>query len=139
MRRIFADTDVFIDLLAERDPFYIHSATLFSLADKGLLEISVSSLTFANLNYLLSRHFTPQKARKLLLRFKTLVNVLPVTDKMIELALTSDFKDFEDGIQYFTAVENQVEFLITRNLKDYKNAKIPVFTPEQFLKSELNI
>lgn len=139
MQRIFADTDILIDLLAERTTFYQHSVTLFSLADKGMLEITVSALTFANLNYLLTKHFSPQKARILLLKFKTLVTVLPVTEKMIELALTSDFKDFEDGIQYFTAVENEVEILITRNLKDYKYALIPVFTPEQFLKSEWNI
>ena len=69
-----------------------------------------------------------------MLMFKTLVNVLPVTDKTVELALSSDFKDFEDALQYFTAIENNVKTLLTRNLKDYKTAEITVMTAEQYLK-----
>ena len=65
--------------------------------------------------------------------FKTLVTVLSITDKVIELALTSDFKDFEDAIQYYSAIENNIKVLLTRNLKDYKSALIPVLTAEQFL------
>jgi hypothetical protein len=71
----------------------------------------------------------------MLFKFKTLVQVLPVTDKTVELALSSDFKDFEDGMQYFTAIESDVSILITRNLKDFRTAKIVVMTAEQFLKS----
>ena len=69
-----------------------------------------------------------------MLMFKTLVTVLPVTDKTVELALSSDFKDFEDALQYFTAIENNVKTLLTRNLKDYKTAEITVMTAEQYLK-----
>jgi len=69
-----------------------------------------------------------------MLMFKTLVNVLPVTDKTVELALSSDFKDFEDALQYFTAIENNVKTLLTRNLKDYKTAEITVMTAKQYLK-----
>jgi predicted nucleic acid-binding protein len=62
------------------------------------------------------------------------VKVLAVTDKIVELALVSEFKDFEDGLQYFTAIENNIKVLLTRNLKDYKAAEITVLTAEQFLK-----
>jgi hypothetical protein len=65
--------------------------------------------------------------------FKTLVKVLAVDDKIIDLSLNSDFKDFEDAIQYYTAIENQVGILLTRNLKDYKAAKIPVMTAQDYL------
>ena len=68
------------------------------------------------------------------MKFKTLVTVNEVNDKTIELALASDFKDFEDGIQYFTAIENGIQLLLTRNLKDYKSADIPVMTAEDFIK-----
>ncbi|HSU49602.1 MAG TPA: hypothetical protein VLJ41_03400, partial [Segetibacter sp.] len=77
-----------------------------------------------------------EQAKKKLLKFKTLVSVLPVTDKVIELALSSDFNDFEDAIQYFTATESGIQILLTRNLKDYKSAEIPVMTAEQFLKGK---
>lgn len=134
MEKVFVDTDIILDLLSNREPFYIHSANLFSAADKNEINVYVSSLSFANLNYILSKQYSADQARKKLLKFKTLVTVLTVTDKVIELALSSDFKDFEDGIQYFTATENNISTLLTRNLRDFKSAQISVLTAEQFLK-----
>jgi len=136
MEKVFVDTDIVLDLLSNREPFYSHSAHLFSEADKGKIRIHVSSLTFSNLNYILSRQYSVDQSRKKLLKFKTLVTVLSVTDKVVELALSSDFKDFEDGLQYFTTIENNLKTLLTRNLKDYKTAEITVMTAEQFLKGK---
>jgi len=136
MEKVFVDTDIVLDLLSNREPFYSQSAQLFSEADKGKIRIHVSSLTFSNLNYILSRQLWVDQARKKLLKFKTLVTVLSVTDKVVELALSSDFKDFENGLQYFTAIENNLKTLLTRNLKDYKTADITVVTAEQFLKGK---
>ncbi len=135
MEQVFVDTDIILDLLSEREPFYKDSAQLFSRADKGEIKLFVSSLSFANLNYMLSRQYSADQAKKKLLKFKTLVNVLAVNDKIIDLALSSDFKDFEDGIQYFTSIENNVKIILTRNLKDFKTAEIPVMTAAQFLKA----
>ena len=135
MEKVFVDTDIILDLLAKREPFYIHAAMLFSAADRNEIKICVSSLSFANLNYILSKELSVTEAKKKLFKFKTLVTVLAVTDKVIELALSSDFKDFEDGIQYFTAIEEGIQTLLTRNLKDFKSAEISVMTAEQFLKS----
>jgi predicted nucleic acid-binding protein len=136
MEKVFVDTDIILDLLGNREPFYIYSASLFSAADRNEIQICVSSLAFANLNYILSRQFSAVQERKKLQIFKTLVTVLPVTDKVIELALSSEFKDFEDAIQYFTAIENRVKILLTRNLKDYRIAEISIMTAEQFLKGK---
>lgn len=135
MEKVFVDTDIILDLLSKRNPFYTYSASLFSSADKKEIEVCVSSVTFANLNYISSKQYSTHNARKLLQKFKTLVTVLAVTDKVIELALSSEFKDFEDGIQYFTATESGIKTLLTRNLKDYKVAEISVMTAEQFLKA----
>jgi predicted nucleic acid-binding protein len=134
MEKVFVDMDIILDLLSERDLFHVHSAALFSRADKGEIKLFVSSLSFANLNYMLSRQYNADQARKKLLKFKTLVTVLAVTDKIIDLALSSDFKDFEDGIQYFTSIENNVKIILTRNLKDFKTSEIPVMTAEGFLR-----
>ena len=134
MEKVFVDSDIILDLLSERQPFYPHSAMLFSAADKNELKISVSSLSFSNLNYLLSKQFSTDRAKKILLKFKTLVTGLAVTDKIVELALHSDFRDFEDALQYYTATENSISVLLTRNLKDYKNAEISVLTAEQYIK-----
>jgi predicted nucleic acid-binding protein len=88
------------------------------------------------LNYILSKHKSAVEARKILSRFKVLVTILPVDDKIIELALNSDFKDFEDAIQYYCAIENGINILITRNLKDFKPVRIPVLTAEEFVKQQ---
>jgi len=75
------------------------------------------------------------EVRKVLRNFKVLVNVLPLDDKISELALNSDFKDFEDAIQYFTAIENGQDLIITRNQQDFKESKIPVMTAGEFIKT----
>lgn len=134
MERIFVDSDIILDLLGHREPFYKYAAELFSQADKGNVHLFVSSLSFSNLNYLLSRQYSADQSRMKLLKFKTLVSVLSVSDKIVELALSSDFKDFEDGLQYYTATENEIKLLLTRNLKDFRTAEISVMTAEQFLK-----
>lgn len=134
MDKVFIDTDIILDVLAKREPHFKFAAHLLSLADTGKIKIGVSSLTFSNLHYMLSKQFSSAEARKVLVRFKTLVQVLTVDDKIIELALGSNFKDFEDAIQYYCAINNNYKTLLTRNLKDYKAAKIPVMTAESFLK-----
>ncbi len=134
MEKVFVDSDIVLDLLSGRQPHYKYSAELFSLSDKNSIKLYVSSLTFANVNYILSKQLSAGQARKMLLKFKTLVNVLSVNDKIIELALASDFHDFEDAIQYHTAIENGISTLLTRNLKDFKKAEIAVLTAQQYLK-----
>jgi predicted nucleic acid-binding protein len=135
MNKVFIDTDIALDLLSKRTPHYPPAAQLFTLADQGKLSIYVSSLSFSNLHYLLSRIYSQAESRRILSTFKILVNVLSVDDKIIDLSLNSAFKDFEDAIQYYTATENQVGILLTRNLKDYKLAQITVMTAEDYLLS----
>ena len=135
MDKVFIDTDIALDLLSERKPHYEPAAILFSQADKGILKIYIASLSFSNLHYLLSRQYSAAKSRRILNRFKVLVSVLNVDDKIIDLALNSSFGDFEDAIQYYTAIENSLKVLLTRNIKDYKKADIAVMTPQLYLKS----
>jgi len=136
MSKILIDTNIVIDLLAQREPFYKSAAQLFSLADKQKLELSISSLTFANTNYVLSRLKSTQEAREILRRFRVLIKVLQLNDKLIDLVLNdNNFKDFEDGLQYYTAIENDQDIIITRDLKDFKESKIPVMTADEYLVS----
>ncbi|MHB8339228.1 MAG: type II toxin-antitoxin system VapC family toxin [Ignavibacteriaceae bacterium] len=91
--------------------------------------------TFANLHYLLKKQTTNLLALKSLRKLKTFINILPIDERVIEQALDSEFNDFEDAIQYFTAVNNGITLIITRNKIDYKRSKIDVLTAEEFLKS----
>lgn len=133
MIKVFVDTDVCIDLLSGRQPFNTTAEILFSLADTRKIKIYVSSLSFANIDYVLRSQYSTNHSRQIVGKFKTLVQVLPVDSKTIDLALVSDFNDFEDAIQYSCAVEHNLTTLITRNIKDYKKASISILTPEAFL------
>ncbi len=133
MTKVFVDTDVCIDLLSGRKPFNQTAEILFSLADNGKIKMYVSSLSFANIDYVLRSQYSTTHSRQIIGKFKTIVNVLSVDSKTIDLAVASDFNDFEDAIQYCCAIENNLTILITRNIKDYKKATINVLTPETFI------
>ena len=135
MIELFVDSDIILDLLAQREPHYIHAARLFTLIDQNEVVAYTSPLIFANLHYLLKKQSSNLLALKNLRKLKTLINILSIDEKVIEQSLNSEFNDFEDAIQYFTAVNNGITFIITRNKIDYKRSKIDVLTAEEFLKS----
>jgi predicted nucleic acid-binding protein len=134
VEKLLVDTNIVIDLLSKRAEFFQEAQELFTLADNKKVELFVSALTFANTHYLLSKYQKLDDARKTLIKFKVLVNVSPLDDKIVELALVSDFNDFEDAIQYHTALENKIDIIITRNKKDFKNSKLPILTAKEYLK-----
>jgi len=134
MIKILVDTNVIIDLLAKRENFYIDSLQLFSLADQNKIQLIISILSIANTHYLLNDVMKMKDARAVIRKFKVLVNSFALSDKIVELALNDkNFKDFEDGIQYYTALEANCNVIVTRNIKDYKNSSIPVFKPREYL------
>ena len=134
MKKVLIDTNIVIDLLSKRKNFYDDAAELFSQADKKELNLTISSLTFANTNYILTKLKSAKEAREILRKFKVLVELLSLDDKITELALSDEsFPDFGDGLQYYSAIENEVDILITRNKKDFKNSKLPVLTAKEYL------
>ncbi len=134
MSRLLIDTNIVMDLLSKREKFYDEAAALFSRADKKELVLTITSLTFANTNYILTKLKSAKEAREILRKFKVLVELLNLDDKITELALSDEsFPDFEDGLQYYSAIENQIDVIITRNKKDFKNSKIPVLSTKEFL------
>lgn len=136
MKKVFVDTNIVIDLLSRREPFYHEAANLFSLADKNKIELSISSLTIANTSYALLRQVDSIKTKSILRKLKLIVKILPLDDKIVGLTLNDEtFSDFEDGLQYFTALENGQDLIITRNLKDFKKSKLPIMTAKQFIET----
>ena len=133
MENLLIDTNIIVDLLSKRKNFYQEAQELFTLADEQEVKLYISSLTFANIHYLLSKELNSNEARKVLIKFKLLVSILPLDDKILELALSSDFNDYEDGIQYYTALENKLNIIITRNKKDFKTSTLPVLTAREYL------
>ncbi len=133
MENLLIDTNIVVDLLSRRENFYQEAQELFTLADENDVKLFISALTFANTHYLLLRHLSENEARKVMIKFKLLVKILPLEDKILELALASDFRDFEDAIQYHTALENKLNIIITRNKKNFKTSRIPVLTAKEYL------
>lgn len=132
--KLLIDTNVILDLLAKREPYDVESRQIFSMADTNNVELIVSSLSLVNTYYILSEVMKIKESRLIIGKFKVLVNSFELNDKIIELALNDhNFKDFEDGIQYYTALESQCEMIITRNQKDFKNSLLPVFSPNEYI------
>jgi len=134
MKKILVDTNIILDLLAKRRVFYDSASKLFSLADQNKIELYISSLSIANANYVLSKILNPLDAKDILRRFKVLVSIIPLTDKIIDLALNdNNFSDFEDGLQYYSALGANCKIIITRDKKRFKAAKLPIMSAEEFL------
>lgn len=134
MENVFIDTDVIVDFLTDRNPFSIDSAKIFSLIDQKKVRGCVSSLSFSNLYYVLRKFGTHRKVINSLQSLAELVEILKVDGNTVKSALASDFKDFEDSIQYCTVQDyKKADCIITRNIRDYKNSSLPVMTPETFL------
>lgn len=129
---LFVDTDIVLDLLARREPFYPAAAQLFSQAEVGSVTLCVSSLTFSNLFYILRKQVSGQQAHRILRTFKQLVSVIAVDDAIFEQALQAGFTDFEDALQYFAALSAGCTALITRNVRHNRKAAIKIITAEMY-------
>jgi predicted nucleic acid-binding protein len=134
MHKVFLDSDVILDVLCKRDVFYHFAAEVFTLGDRGEISLYTTSLVFANIFYILRKKIGIEKAKELLRKLRIIIHVLPVGEKIIDLALNSKFNDFEDGIQFFAARENDILILLTRNKKDYKEKGLVIETPEEYIK-----
>ncbi len=133
MQKIFLDTNIVIDFLGERNGFYDLSARILTLADKKKIKVYTSPTSIANCYYILSRNENSKIVLEKIRKFKLLCGISIMNDEVIEKAINSDFKDFEDSMQYFSALETNCDVIITRNEKDFKNALIPVMNPESYL------
>jgi len=133
--KLFWDTNVMFDFLGERDPFYISAAKIATLADKREVTVIASALSYATISYLLTKYEGIEKTKDKLRKFKVISEICELDELMIEKGLNSDFSDFEDSLQYYSALRTECDIIITRNGKDFKKSQIPVMTPDEFLNS----
>ena len=133
MNKVFVDTDVVLDLLAARIPHFHFSAVLFTFAEMKKLELCTTPLILANTFYILRKQLGNDSAKNAIRKLRILLHVIDSTESVIDKALNSDFSDFEDAIQYYTALEYQIPVILTRNIRDYKKADVIVQTPESYL------
>jgi predicted nucleic acid-binding protein len=131
--KVFLDTDVILDVVFERNPHFYYSQTVLSLIEKNLIIGFTSSLILANCYYIIGSNKNRETAKQTISKLRSFLTILPFHDKEIGESLNSDIKDFEDGVQYFIAINNGLETILTRNISDFKNVDIHVLTPKDFL------
>ena len=135
----FIDTDVIIDFLSDRKPHSREAAIIFTLIEQKKIKGYASSLTFSNLYYVLRKIESHNKVKSKLESLSQIVGILKVEERTIKEALASDFSDFEDSVQYFSALDSKkIDVIITRNTRDYKKSDIPVMTPGDYLKTVIS-
>ena len=135
MKKILIDTDVILDFFFDRKPYSHNSALILSRCERGLLDGFVTPVIISNTYYLLRRTAKHEKVIEKIKQLLTILHVLPMDRLVIEKALNSGFKDFEDALQNFAAINyGEIEVIVTRNVKDYKKSEIGVLSPESFVK-----
>ena len=135
MKCLFVDANVIIDYLSGREPFSTEAAALFELADNNKIKIFVSAISFNVIYYILRQQLGHRTAIKALNELSTLVTISAVTSSVISNALAMDHADFEDAIQYYTAITNpEIEAIVTRGKKVFKKSELPVFKPSEALR-----
>ncbi len=132
--RAFLDTNVLLDVLAERMPFYEHSSAVWSLAENGTIEGLVSAFSFTTVFYIVRKWGTADVARDALLALREVFAPAGCDATVINRAIDSELGDFEDAVQYFTAIRAEVDCLLTRDPDDFpRRPAIPVLSPREFL------
>ena len=137
MTRLFLDTNIVIDLLEQREPYCYDAMHLFEMAHKKQVDLFVSPMTYATASFLLHKHGA-DGVRRLPSNLRSLTHVAPADEHTIDDALASRYVDFEDALQYYSALQANVEAIITRNGKDFANSKLPVVTAGEFLANYTN-
>ena len=138
MRRIFLDTNVVLDYLMERGDFYKDSEYIFQAAYNNEVELCLSALSFSNIAYITRKKFPKHELYELLAELRKMVTCTAVDDHVVDGALTKKAKDFEDALQYFSAVQAGADCIVTRNIKDFDFSTIKVLTPNEFLAQYMN-
>jgi predicted nucleic acid-binding protein len=134
MKKVLVDTNILIDLLADRQPFSKFAIEIFSLAQNNKVKLFTSSHSYATAHYLLKKYMSEADLRKALISLLDFIELVPIDTAIIKKSLLSKHKDFEDAIQIFAAsAVDRVDFIVTRNLKDFKDAGITVLPPDELL------
>jgi len=134
IKKVFIDTDVVLDVALAREPFFIASKMILAMAENNIIIGNLSSNCIANIYYIFRKSGGDINARKFILNIVKYVTVITIDHQNVLEALKSKFSDFEDALQHYSAIENQCEYIITRNIEDYKNSKIKVLLPEEFIR-----
>jgi predicted nucleic acid-binding protein len=134
MKRVFLDTNIIVDLIADRRPFSKYAIQIFQKAESKELELFTSSHSIATTHYLLKKYLEEKELRDVLYNLLDFVNVVAVDEGIIKKGLRSKHKDFEDSIQILCASSiEKIDCIVSRNTKDFKESEAPAFNPDEII------
>lgn len=133
MKKIFLDTNILLDFLLDREPFCDDIAAIIENSIENAIQLCVSSVTVTNTNYIIGRSEGQKSANQKTKKLLKLVTVENVGESTVKNSSGSRFKDFENGVQNFCALESNHKIIVTRNVKDFKESKLAILTPKELL------
>ena len=131
--KVFFDTNIMIDVIGRREEFCEPSMRIMSLAERGLIGVYVSALSYATASFILGKYNKDMDIFNEFSKFMKITTATLVDSTTVEQSVKSEFKDFEDAMQYFSAMNENVDYIITRNKKDFEASAIPVLEPQEFV------
>lgn len=135
MKRVLFDSDVLLDVLSQRQPFFITSSQALNTVTQNQVEGYISGHAVTNIFYILRRQAGKVKAQESIAKLLENLRVASVTEEVIKSALNSAMSDFEDAVTSEAANAIGIEIIVTRNLSDFSNSSVPAMIPEEFLKA----
>ncbi len=129
--KVLFDTNIILDVLLDRKPFVELSASLVSLVEEKEIKGYLCATTLTTIDYLISKSHNRKTAKNELSKLLGMFQICSVNEHVLQLALNSKFKDFEDAVQFYSGVCDSVDSIVTRNTKDYKEENISVYTPAE--------
>lgn len=133
--KLFLDSDVVLDFFTDRAPYANAASELFELNEQGSVKLYLSAVSINNIYYIVRRFLGHKKTIEVIETLTEMTEIIGTTKTEIVNALKNDFSDYEDSVQYSSALNiKNLDVIITRNIKDYRNSSIAVMTPLNFLK-----
>ncbi|MBQ6377264.1 MAG: PIN domain-containing protein [Prevotella sp.] len=133
MMKVFIDTNIFLDILCKREQFVDDALSIFDMAVDDKIELLISDLSIANIKYITRKEITAERFYDLIQTFRPILTIVPLGAGVVDSAVSLRANDFEDALQYFSAVQAGADCLVTRNIKDYGFAKMEVVNSKAFL------
>jgi predicted nucleic acid-binding protein len=135
MKKVFVDTNIIVDLIADRRPFSKFAIEIFTKAEDKKFKLYTSSHSIATTHYLLKKYIEEKELRNVLYNLLDFIHVIPVDLDLIKKGLKSKHKDFEDAIQMLCAYSiEKMDCIVTRNIKGFRDCEIPVLSPDELVK-----
>lgn len=135
--KILLDTNVIIDVALDRPPFVDHAVQIIEHKNNQEYQLYITTSSITDIYYVTSKHLGKKKSLQFLKELTPIVECCHTDKNVIHKALNSHFKDFEDAVQYFSALNSNIDIIVTRNEKDFKPALIEVLNPKQFVEKYL--